>query len=146
MDGQSYKLATKCSKGVKMGATALSNMAKYCEEGKVKDVMDEFCAKHIELAEEIDCAIREEGGMPKDVGKIAEWFAVKGIEFKFAGKHDTREVARSAVSGADKAISMLERDARTYSLAKPEIYGYVSRTIELEREFKDKMAEARSKD
>lgn len=146
MDGQSYKLATKCSKGVKMGATALSNMAHFCEEGKVKDTMEEYCLKHTELAEEIDSAIRADGGLPKDVGKIATWFAVKGIEFKFSGKHDTGEVARSAVSGADKAISMLERDARTYSLAKPEICGYVSRTIELERDFKDDMAKAQSKD
>lgn len=146
MDGQSYKLATKCAKGVKMGATALGHMSEYCEEGKIKDVMEDYVAKHIELAEEIDCAIRAQGRSPKDVGKIAEWFAVKGIEFKFAGKHDTSEVARSAVSGADKAISMLERDARMYSLAKPEITDFVERTIELERDFKKEMAEAESKD
>lgn len=145
MDGQSYKLATKCSKGVKMGATALSNMAHFCEEGEVKDVMEDYCSKHTELAEEIDGAIRAQGGLPKDAGKIASWFAVKGIEFKFSGKHDTSAVVRSALSSADKAIATLERDARTYSLAKPDICRYVSRTIELERDFKDKINEAYNK-
>lgn len=146
MDGQSYKLATKCAKGVKMGATALGHMSEFCEEGKIKKVMEDYTAKHVELAEEIDCVIRAHGRMPKDVGKIAEWFAVKGIEFKFAGKYDTGEVARSAVSGADKAIGMLEKDSRTYSLASSEIADLVDRTIGLEREFKKEMAEAGSKD
>lgn len=146
MDGQSYKLATKCAKGVKMGATALGHMADYCEEGKIKEVMQDYTAKHIELAEEIDCFIREQGRMPKELGRVAEWFAVKGIEFKFAGKRDTGEVAKSAVSGADKAIGMLERDARTYSLAAPEITDLVDRTIELERDFKKDIEKAAVKD
>lgn len=146
MDGQSYKLATKCSKGVKMGATALENMAKFCKEGKVRDTMLEYVAKHVELAEKIDNTLRTQGKDAKNASKIAEWFAVKGIEFKFAGKHDTGEVIRSAISSADKAIATLERDARTYSLAKPEICEYVSQTIELERDFKEKIAEVNSKD
>lgn len=146
MDGQSYKLATKCAKGVKMGATALGHMSEFCEEGKIKEVMINYTAKHVELAEEIDCAIRAQGRLPKDVGKIAEWFAVKGIEFKFAGRRDTGKVARSAVSGADKAIGMLERDARTYSLAAPEITDFVERTIELERDFKKDIEKAAVKD
>lgn len=146
MDGQSYKLATKCSKGLKMGATALSNMARFVEEGKVKDTIKDYEAKHTELAKEVDAAILREGKQPKDVGRIAEWFAIKGIEFKFKGKHDTGEVLRSAISGADKAIEMLERDVRTYSLASEEICDYVGRTIDLERDFKREAAEARSKD
>lgn len=145
MDGQSYKLAAKCSKGAKMGATALSHMADYCEDGKVKETMREYVAKHSELAREIDGAIIDGGREPKGVGRIAEWFALKGIQFKFAGEHDTSAVARSAVSGADKAIGTLERDARTYSLADPEVCDYVKRTIELERDFKEAMAEAERK-
>lgn len=146
MDGQSYKLATKCSKGVKMGATALSHMSHFCRDGKVKETMDEYVAKHVELAEEIDCAILKAGREPKEAGKIAEWFAVKGIEFKFGGDYDQDAVVRSAMASADKAINTLERDARTYSLAEPEIYDYVRRTIELEREFKDAVEDARNKD
>ena len=142
MDGQSYKLATKCAKGAKMGATALSHMADYCEDGKVRETMREYVVKHRNLAKEIDGAIAGGGKQPKDVGKIVEWFALKGIEFKFAGEHDTQAVARSAVSGADKAIETLEREARTYSLADPEVCDYVRRTIELERDFKDDMATA----
>lgn len=146
MDGQSYKLAVKCSKGLKMGATALCNMARFVEEGKVKETMKDYVAKHNELAKEVDAVILREGKEPKDVGKIAEWFAIKGIEFKFKGKHDTGEVLRSAISGADKAIAMLERDVRTYSLASEEICGYVERTIDLERDFKREAAESRGKD
>lgn len=146
MDGQSYKLATNCSKGVKMGVTALTNMARFCEDGKAKDVILDYAHKHEELAEEIDTAIRAQGMQPKEAGKIASWFAVKGIEFKFAGEHDTSEVVRSAMSGADKAIAALERDARTYSLAKSEIAEFVRRTIELERKFKDDVVEACGKD
>lgn len=146
MDGQSYKLATKCSKGVKMGATALENMAHFCKDGKVRDVMKNYVAKHKELANQIDSVIRAQGREPKGANKISEWFAVKGIEFKFGGKHDESEVVRSAVSSADKAIAALERDARTYSLAKPEICDFVAKTIQLERDFKDEIIEARSKE
>lgn len=145
MNGQSYKLAAKCSKGAKMGATALSHMADYCEDGKVKDTMREYVVKHRELAKEIDDAIVAGGREPKVASKIAEWFALKGIEFKFAGEHDTKAVVRSAVSGADKAIGTLEKEARTYSLADPEICDYVRRTIELERDFKEEIAEATHK-
>lgn len=129
-----------------MGATALENMAKYCEEGKVRDTMLEYVTKHVEMAEKIDATLRAQRRDAKNASKIAEWFATKGIEFKFAGKHDTSDVIRSAVSGADKAIATLEREARTYSLAKPEICEYVRKTIELEREFKEKIAEANGKD
>ncbi len=145
MDGQSYKLATKCSKGAKMGATALSHMADYCEDGKVKDTIRDYVVKHRDLAREIDGAIAGGGRQPKDVWKIAEWFALKGIEFKFAGEHDTQAVASSAVSSADKAIESLERNARTYSLADPEVCDYVRRTIELQRDFKEDMTEVMSK-
>ena len=146
MDGQSYKLATKCSKGVKIGATALENMAHFCKDGKVCEVIRDYVAKHKELADQIDAVIRAQGREPKGANKISEWFAIKGIEFKFGGKHDESEVVRSAVSSADKAIATLERDARMYSLAKPEICEFVVRTIQLEREFKDDVTEAQSKE
>lgn len=145
MDGQTYKLAVNCSKGVKMGATALTNMARFCEEEKIKETMKEYADKHTKLAEEIDAYISEHGEKTKEASKIAEWFAVKGIEFKFGGKHDDCEVVRSAVSSADKAIETLERDARTYALAKREASEYVRRTIELERDFKEAITDARNK-
>lgn len=141
MDGQSYKLATKCSKGVKMGQIALENMAKFCD-GEVREVMLGYVEKHKDLANEIDDEIRAQGREVKGAGKIASWFAVKGIEFRFAGKHDPEKVVRSAISGADKAIRTLERDASTYSLAKPEICDFVRRIIGLEQDFKKDVSEA----
>lgn len=146
MDGQSYKLETKCSKGAKMGATALENMARFCDEEKIRKTLSDYAAKHAELAGEIDAAIRSEGKEAKNANRIAEWFAVKGIEFKFKGRHDSGEVLRSAISGADKAISSLERYARTYSLADQRACDFVNRTIELERSFKVAAAEARRGD
>lgn len=138
VNGQSYKLVKKCSKGVKMGIVALDEMANYCHGQDLRDYLSDAVQKHREVESSIDDYIRSGGREVKGVNKISVWFAKKGIAFKFAGKQADEQIRKSVSSSCDKAIMSLCKDMCTYSLAEKEAVDFCKKVISLEEETKDR--------
>lgn len=134
MDEQTRKLLEECSSGSKMAKNSLNQILEYIKDTGLKNLVENYIAKHEKLEEEAAQALEKSGCEAKTPGVMSSAFAWFTTEMKLTFNDDNTQIAKLLMDGCNMGIKTLGERTNTLSQADAKAQSLARKIIETEQE------------
>lgn len=135
MSEDTMKLLEECNSGCKMGINSMNQVSEYVEDDKLKQVIDEYRKKHVELEDKSSKMLQECGKPEKEPGVMASAFSWLTAEMKLMIQDDGTQIAKLLMNGCNMGIQKITEHRHEYAGASKEADQLAADLVDMEENF-----------
>ena len=135
MDKNTAELLRECSSGCHMAMGSMEQVMGAVHDPLLKEVIDEYNAKHKKLKEQSDTLLRASGEKSKTPGSMAAAFAWFSTEMKMMMNDSSHQIASVMTDGCNMGIKTISEYLNKYDNASEESRRIAGELVATEESF-----------
>lgn len=139
MNDDTTKLLKECNAGCKSATNSMEQVLPYTDNEALKNLIDEYNAKHIKLGDECHQMLNELGEEEKDPNPMAKAFSWVSTEVKLMMNEDSHKIADLMIDGCNMGIKSVSKYMNKYKAASKESMDLAKRLVTMEQEFMNRL-------
>lgn len=135
MNSDTINLLKECNAGCKSATNSMDQVLGYVEDTKLKDIINNYNQKHINLGDECHNLLNKYGSNEKDPQTMAKAMSFISTEIKMMTDNKTKKAAEIMMDGCNMGIKNVSGYINKYSHANTQSKELADRLVKTEQNF-----------
>lgn len=135
MSKDTIALLKECNAGCKSATNSMEQVLEFTKEGKLKEIIEQYNKKHIELGDKCHELLNKVNEEEKDPHPMAKAFSWISTEMKMMVNDGEEKIADIMVDGCNMGIKSLSKYLNQYKEAEGQAKDIARELIRLEQDF-----------